>query len=173
MNYNILKKAELIELLKEKDEEIKKLRTGKGIAEYFLELREEKQEKRINDLKKEIKRLIAKEEKRLSISYICNKLDINRKTFYNNKLDKFLKDLYLHSFIATSYDATVLKLSKITRGKDKGKYKLIEHTKNMFSKWETKLFDSYELAKNEVNERIKSMESTIVEFEEKDKITVY
>ena len=31
MNYNALKKAELIKLLKEKDEEIKKLRTGKGI----------------------------------------------------------------------------------------------------------------------------------------------
>ena len=173
MNYNSLKKAELIELLKEKDEEIKKLRTGKGIAEYFLEIREEKQEKRINDLKKEIKRLIAKEEKKLSISYICKKLQVNRKTFYNNKLDKFLKDLYLYSFIETSYDAMILKLRKITRGKNKGKYELSESTKNIFSKWEIKLFDSYELAKNEVNNRIKSIESRIIEFEEEDKITVY
>ena len=173
MNYNTLKKAELIELLKEKDEEIKKLRTGKGIAEYFLEIREEKHEKRISDLKKSIKILIAKEEKRISISYICKNLDINRKTFYNNNLDKFLKELYLNSFIATSYDATVLKLRKITRGKDKGKYELIEHTKNMFSKWETKLFETYQLAKNEVKNIIKSKESTIIEFEEKEKKTVY
>ena len=70
MNYNSMTKAELIELLKQRDEIIAKLENKtelrKELLEEAREKKEQKQEKRVSVLKKNIKELILKEKKKIT-----------------------------------------------------------------------------------------------------------
>ena len=70
MNYSTLTKAELIELLKEKDNLIAKLENKTELRKELLgearEKKEQQQEKRVFALKKNIKELILKEKKKIT-----------------------------------------------------------------------------------------------------------
>ena len=98
-------KAELIELLKKRDEIIAKLENKtelrKELLEEAREKKEQAQEKRIKTLKRKIKEIIAEKKDKLSIRELCKVLEINRKTLYNNNLNEFFvmvtKQNYLKS----------------------------------------------------------------------------
>jgi DNA-binding protein H-NS len=95
MNYNSMTKAELIELLKKRDEIIAKLENKtelrKELLEEAREKKEQAQEKRIKTLKRKIKEIIAEKKDKLSIRELCQVLEINRKTLYNNNLNEFFE----------------------------------------------------------------------------------
>ena len=103
MNYNSMTKAELIELLKQRDEIIAKLENKtelrKELLEEAREKKEQAQEKRIKTLKRKIKEIIAEKKDKLSIRELCKVLEINRQTLYNNKLNDFIAEVYSQNFL--------------------------------------------------------------------------
>ena len=121
INYTNLKKDDLIKLLNEKDELIKKLENKtdlrKELLMYARFQKKEIQEKKVFDLKEKIKQLILAEEKKLSGRKICEILNINRTTFFNNKLNKFLEKVYYSNFINNKFNYTSITISKNLRKK--------------------------------------------------------
>jgi phosphopentomutase len=122
MNYSTLTKAELIELLKEKDNLIAKLENKtelrKELLEEAREKKEQAQEKRIKTLKRKIKEIIAEKKDKLSIRELCKVLEINRQTLYNNKLNDFIAEVYSQNFLRSGEPNFV----EITQQKKRNKY---------------------------------------------------
>lgn len=105
MNYSTLTKAELIELLKEKDKIIATLENKTELRKELLgearEKKEQQQEKRVSVLKKNIKELILKEQKKITTRELCKLLNINRQTLYNNRLNDFIAEVYSQNFLSS------------------------------------------------------------------------
>ena len=103
MNYSSMTKAELIELLRQKDEKIAKLENKtelrKELLEEAREKKEQAQEKRIKIFKRKIKEIIAEKKDKLSIRELCKVLEINRKTLYNNNLNEFFEMVIKQNFL--------------------------------------------------------------------------
>lgn len=122
MNYNSMTKAELIELLKQKDEMIAKLENKtelrKELLEEAREKKEQTQEKRIKTFKRKIKEIIAERKEKLSIREVCKVLEINRKTLYNNNLNEFFEMVMKQNFLKSGEPNFV----EITQQKKKKKY---------------------------------------------------
>ena len=122
MNYNSMTKAELIELLKQKDEIIKKLENKtelrKELLEEAREKKEQAQEKRIKTLKRKIKEIIAGKKEKLSIRELCKLLEINRQTLYNNNLNEFFEMVIKQNFLKSGEPNFV----EITQQKKRNKY---------------------------------------------------
>lgn len=149
MNYNTLTKAELIELLKEKDEIIAKLENKTELRKELLgearEQKEELQQKRVSAIKKNIKELILKEKKKITTRELCKILDINRKTLYNNGLNKFIADVYSQNFLSSG----ALNYLEIKIIKTKSNYKItISQSNFVFAQSENYEFqDKFEVRK--------------------------
>ena len=96
-----------------------------AFIETLHEMKDEKQKKHINHLKEQIKELIMSAHKKLSISFICKELEINRKTFYNNKLNEFLDNIYKKSILKSGemniIEIEISKNSRTTENKFKVK----------------------------------------------------
>jgi phosphopentomutase len=122
MNYNLRTKAELIELLKQRDEIIAKLENKtelrKELLEEAREKKEQAQEKRIKTLKRKIKEIIAEKKDKLSIRELCQVLEINRKTLYNNNLNEFFEMVIKQNFLKSGEPNFV----EITQQKKRNKY---------------------------------------------------
>ena len=122
MNYNSMTKAELIELLKQRDEIIAKLENKtelrKELLEEAREKKEQKQEKRIKTFKRKIKEIIAERKEKLSIREVCKVLEINRKTLYNNNLNEFFEMVIKQNFLKSGEPNFV----EITQQKKRNKY---------------------------------------------------
>ena len=156
MNYNSMTKAELIELLKQKDEMIAKLENKtelrKELLEEAREKKEQKQEKRVSVLKKNIKELILKEKKKITTRELCKLLNINRQTLYNNKLNDFIAEVYSQNFLSSG----ALNYLEIKILKTKSTYKVSIYQSNfVFAK-----ADEYEFKdKFEVREFIRDFKN--------------
>ena len=149
MNYSTLTKAELIELLKEKDKIIEKLENKtelrKELLEEAREKKEQKQEKRVSVLKKNIKELILKEKKKITTRELCKLLNINRQTLYNNKLNDFIAEVYSQNFL----NSGALNYLEIKILKTKSTYKVsISQSNFVFAQSENYEFqDKFEVRK--------------------------
>ena len=129
MNYRILNKAQLIELLKEKDKIIETFQDKTKVrAELIADARDKKEEikeLRVEKIKKEIKSLVFKEKRQFSITEITEMLNLNRKTFYNLKLNEFLKEIFKSNF---------------------DKYKAMNHCQINITKFSSKTKERYEVS---------------------------
>lgn len=156
MNYSTLTKAELIELLKEKDKIIAKLENKTELRKELLgearEKKEQQQEKRVSVLKKNIKELILKEQKKITTRELCKLLNINRQTLYNNRLNEFIAEVYSRNFLSSG----ALNYLEIKIFKTKSVYKVSIYQSNLvFAK-----ADEYEFKdKFEVREFIRDFKN--------------
>lgn len=128
MNYKTLTKAQLIELLEEKDRLIESFQDkSKARAELIADAREKKdeiKELRIEKIKKDLKALILNEKVKLSITEITEKLSLNRKTFYNLNLNEFLKEIFKKNFDKyNKFDHCQIEITKFP-SKTKGRYEV-------------------------------------------------